>query len=55
MDGDVFTGLYLAIQIHAVGIRECSLGLMIQDRYICYLDHIASACSNNAEPNPLPW
>ena len=32
-------GLCQAIQIHAVRIRECSLGLMIQDRHICYLDH----------------
>ena len=32
-------GFCQAIQIHAVHIREYSLGLMIQDRHICYLDH----------------
>jgi hypothetical protein len=32
-------GLYQAIQIRAVRIREYSLGSMIQDRQTCYLDH----------------
>jgi hypothetical protein len=39
MDGDVFTWIVPSNSIHAVRIRECSLGLMILDRHICYLDH----------------
>ena len=33
-------GLCQAVQIHAVRRMECFLDLMIQDRQICYLDHM---------------
>jgi hypothetical protein len=32
-------GLYQALRIHAVRRKECSFGLMIGDRQICFLDH----------------